>query len=150
VTRLSWLAGRFAVSAGGLAIARVVVGVFTWAAMISWAVMLASLGNDATEVARQLDAAGVRGAPGDSSDCPIAVYLSVVAGDPVAGSLNVTGKCLIISFSRAWRAPMMLALPWAVRSFMAGFDAGAYPQLVRSELAAGQGRQLVPQAQGAR
>lgn len=35
VTRLSWLAGRFAVSASGLAIAGVVVGVFTWAGAVA-------------------------------------------------------------------------------------------------------------------
>jgi hypothetical protein len=96
--------------------------------------LLSSLGNDAAEVARRLEEAAVRGTPRDAEKCAIAVYVSSILGaDPAVSALKVTGTSVVISPARRWRTPIAVRLPGPLRTFIAGFDHDAYPQLTRAE-----------------
>ena len=109
--------------------------------------MLATLGDDAGEVARRLEDAGVRGTPGDPRDCAIAVYLSaVVAADPRVRSLRVMSQRVVISPTRWGHPPIVVELSDALRAFVVAFDRRAYPTIVRPERPARPSRRGVPQA----
>ncbi len=93
---------------------------------------LASLGNDAAEVAQRLQSAGVAGTPSDAEDCAIAMYLSaIVAADPAIRTLRVSTTRVVVFPARRWQPAFTVALPDAVRAFIAGFDARKYPRLIR-------------------
>jgi hypothetical protein len=106
---------------------------------------LVSLGNDAAQVAGRLREVGVRADPGDGGDCPVAVYLSAfIAGHDCVRSLHVTGKCVIIWFTKGWQLQLLVALPLAVRSFIANFDRGAYPELTWAPAHTGTEQEVFP------
>lgn len=94
--------------------------------------VLSSLGDDPAEVARRLEAAGVRGTPRDPRNCAIAVYLGAVVGaDPRVRFLRVMPERVFVVASSWWRPPVIVPLPEALREFIPGFDLHAYPALVR-------------------
>ena len=106
--------------------------------------LLASLGDTADAIARHLAAAGVQGVPQNAFDCVLSRYLSAVI--PTAAGVEE------IALGRVSQKPgptqlvlRLTAFPrWTVRidlgehfqQFLAGFDAGAYPSLVRTDRAA--------------
>jgi hypothetical protein len=80
----------------------------------------------------------------NGGDCPVAVYLSAfIAGHDYVRSMHVTGKCVIIRFTKAWSGQLLVALPLAVRSFIANFDRGGYPELSRAEAHIGTEREAL-------
>lgn len=94
--------------------------------------VLGSLGGEPPEVARRLQSAGVQGTPGDPRDCAIAVYLSaIVTADPAIRAVKVTTDSVVISPARRWQPPIVVGLSEGLRTFVAGFDRRAYPELVR-------------------
>lgn len=96
--------------------------------------VLGSLGDDSQGVARRLRESGVRGVPGDTRECAIAMYLSaVVAADPGVRTLKVRTDRVVISPARGWHRPIVVGLPGPVCTFVAGFDRRAYPELIRTE-----------------
>jgi len=96
--------------------------------------VLGSLGGDSPDVARHLRSAGVQGTPGDPRDCAIAVYLSaVVTADPGVRTIKVTTDSVVVSPARRWQLPVVVGLSEALRTFVAGFDRRAYPDLIRSQ-----------------
>jgi hypothetical protein len=99
---------------------------------------LGSLGATADEVAERLAAAGVRGRPGNASDCALAVYLSaVVASDPQVRAVYVAPERVLLKLDqRRWWPWIGVAMSKPLRSFVARFDRSAYPTLVRSDAAA--------------
>jgi hypothetical protein len=97
--------------------------------------LLRTLGADAGSVATSLAVAGVKGQPADARQCALAVYLhAVMDGDPRVASVRVFHDRLVIgSPGRVRQHRVVVALPQAVRAFVAGFDAQRYPMLVRAE-----------------
>ena len=93
---------------------------------------LRSLGASKDDVARRLEAAGVRGRPGKVADCALAVYLSAVVGsDPRVRTVRVLPSRVVIAPNTPWRRPLTVALPKALRRFVTDFDRHDYPLLVR-------------------
>lgn len=96
--------------------------------------LLCGLGEDAADVARRLEAAGVRGTPRDVRDCAIAVYLSaVLCADPDVRGLDVMADGIVISPTRRWAPSISVGLTPPVRMFVAGFDRNDYPGLIREQ-----------------
>jgi len=96
--------------------------------------LLGGLGDDAAEVAKRLEAAGVQGTPRDVRDCAIAVYLSaVLGGDPDVRGLDVMADGIVISPARRWAPSISVGLSPPVRMFVAGFDRNDFPGLVRAQ-----------------
>jgi hypothetical protein len=95
---------------------------------------LRSLGSTKDDVARTLETAGVRGRPGNASDCALAVYLSaVVAADPRVRAVYVAPMRVLLTVDGRWWWPRLgVALPKVLRSFVADFDYLRYPELVRT------------------
>ena len=92
--------------------------------------LLEGLGSSGQEVAQTLVDQGVRGNPGDVGQCALAVYLRAVLGaDPRVRSVAVTDRW--VNIGTAWRTHLVVEPP-AVRTFIHLFDAGRFPQLVRS------------------
>jgi len=84
-------------------------------------------------VARALGAAGVTGEPTDARQCALAVYLrAVMEGDHRVNSVRVFHDRVVVGTpGRIRRHRVNVALPPAVRAFVAGFDARRFPALVR-------------------
>ncbi len=98
----------------------------------STATLLEALGATSDEVASRLEEFGVRGFVADSRGCAVATYLNAVVGsDPQVRSVAVLAERVLISPMKRWRPPVTVALPESVRRFVAEFDAGKYPRLVR-------------------
>lgn len=98
--------------------------------------LIGQLGDKPDEVARSLEAVGVRGSPGDPFDCAIAVYLSaVVTADPGVYTVSVHARRIAIIVEGLWRRPIAVRLPAALCEFIARFDRYGYPSLVRPEWA---------------
>jgi len=94
--------------------------------------LLRSLGDDQAQIAAQLGAMGVRGVPRDSRGCAIAVFLHAVLGaDRAIDSVKVTSRKVQLKTSPWWRRNLSLGLPPPVRDFVACFDAGGFPSLLR-------------------
>ena len=112
--------------------------------------VLGSLGDDPSEVARRLREAGVKGTPGDPRDCAIAVYLSaVVAADASIRAVKVTTDSVVISPAKRWHPPVVVGLSEPLRTFVAGFDRRAYPDLVRGRRrTSGRPEEAAPHASG--
>lgn len=90
---------------------------------------LQQLGTSPAEVAASLQAAGVRGRPGESLDCAVARYLNAVVG----GERRVRDVNVSESFARVrrrWRTAVTVPLPSGTRAFVREFDHGAFPELV--------------------
>lgn len=100
--------------------------------------VLVSLGRTADEVATTLQRSGVRGVRSDSRRCAIADYVhAVTGGDARVGTVGVGSRWLSVRGCRRWRPRTVLLLPTSARRFIRNFDAGRYPQLVRTESATG-------------
>ncbi|MGH9086985.1 MAG: hypothetical protein ACRDYZ_02580 [Acidimicrobiales bacterium] len=94
--------------------------------------LLASLGQTPCAVAASLLEAEVRGEPGDLARAPMAVLLSVVVGaDRDVKAVTVTAEAVTITRIVHWRREVRVAFPPPVGAFVAGFEAGSFPALVR-------------------
>lgn len=98
--------------------------------------LLADLGRDPDEVAASLRDAGVRGDPRSNSSCAIALYTAaVLRTDPRIRSVAVGPCTLVLTLDRPDDSRpggrLTVQLPKAVRGFVAGFDAHAYPEVLR-------------------
>ena len=92
---------------------------------------LVGLGSTTAEIAARLAGEGVRGVPGDTNDCAVAVYLRAVLGpESRVRSVKVTGDCVAVC--RCRRKGISVALPEPVRAFIGEFDKGGFPVLVRA------------------
>jgi hypothetical protein len=101
-------------------------------------VLLADLGDSADGVAESLRAAGVNGVRQNNRSCAVALYVHALMGsDPRIRSVAVGHCALQISvsappeFRPAGR--LLVQLPKPVRQFVAAFDAGQYPMIVREQ-----------------
>ena len=95
--------------------------------------VLRSLGGSEHEIAKQLEAAGVRGSPGKATDSALAVYLSaVVAADSRVRAVYVGPERVFIKGHHpGWWPWIGLPLSKPLRNFVADFDKRAFPRLVR-------------------
>jgi len=94
------------------------------------AAFLVGLGSTGAEIAARLACEGVRGVPGDTDDCGLAVYLHAVLGpDHQVRSVKVTGDAVAVYRWR--RRGIAVPLPEPVRAFIGEFDKGRFPILVR-------------------
>jgi len=94
--------------------------------------LLAGLGSTESEVAQTLRSAGIEGTKKSARDCALALYLrAVVTGDMRVGSIVVWGPTIVVHRTGGLRLPIRLAVPAPVRTFIAGFDLGDYPELQR-------------------
>ncbi len=94
--------------------------------------LLRSLGSTPAEVARYLDSLGVRGVRNNSECCVVAQFLAaIVASEPEVRSVRVFRRLVVVSRNHPFWFTAV-PLPAAVRTFVLAFDAGAYPNLVRS------------------
>lgn len=98
--------------------------------------LLDSLGRDPDEVAASLHEAGVQGVPRSNSSCAIALYTAaLLRADPRIRSVAVGPCTMVLTLTRDDGArpggKLVVQLPKAVRGFVAGFDAQAYPEVIR-------------------
>ena len=95
--------------------------------------LVGALGHEPRAVASALAAAGVRGQPADARQCALAMYVrAVMEGDDRVGMVRVFHDRLMINSPGRFRQNRVtVMLPSAVRSFISGFDAELYPELVR-------------------
>lgn len=93
--------------------------------------LLSALGKTPAEVARYLEALGVRGLRNNSECCVVAELLSaVVACEPEVRGVRVFRRFALVGRKGPfWFS--LVRLPKTVRAFVLAFDAGAYPNLVR-------------------
>lgn len=95
------------------------------------AAFLVGLGSTGVEVAARLAREGVRGVPGDTDDCAVAVYLHAVLGpDHHVRSVKVAGGAVALYRSR--RRAISVPLPEPIRAFIGDFDKGRFPALIRT------------------
>jgi hypothetical protein len=95
--------------------------------------VLASLGDDPRQVAAYLERSGVSATPRDPGDCAIAVFLgAVLATDPCVRSIRVTGTEVVLVPDRRWHRAVAIKLSETLRHFVSLFDAGEFPQLMRT------------------
>ncbi len=94
--------------------------------------LLSDLGGTPDEVARYLESLGVRGVRNNSECCAVAEFLAaIVASHPEVRSVRVFRRFVILSRNGPfWLTAVRLPRP--VRSFVLAFDAGEYPNLLRS------------------
>jgi hypothetical protein len=119
--------------------------------------LLDGLGRDPDEVAASLRDVGVQGVPRSNSSCAVALYASaLLETDPRIRSVAVGPCTLVLTLTREDGARpggrLVVQLPKAVRGFVAGFDARAYPEVIRgatpavpSTPATGPGAEAGPQ-----
>jgi hypothetical protein len=98
--------------------------------------LLDGLGRSPDEVAASLREVGVQGVPRSNSSCAIALYAdTLLRADPRIRSVAVGPCTLVLTLNREDGArpggKLVVQLPKAVRRFVAGFDAQAYPDVVR-------------------
>jgi hypothetical protein len=98
--------------------------------------LLDGLGRSPDEVAASLREAGVQGVPRSNSSCAIALYAdALLRADPRIRSVAVGPCTLVLTLTREDGArpggKLVVQLPKAVRGFVAGFDAQAYPDVIR-------------------
>ena len=83
--------------------------------------------------------AGIRAVPKNPEGCAIALYLGAVLGaDSRMESVAVGSNCLKASTKQStpfslFHGTMLIPVPKAVGQFIAAFDEGCYPELVRDE-----------------
>jgi hypothetical protein len=85
---------------------------------------LDALGHSPDLVAARLFHAGYLGAPGESTDCPVAVYLHAVITPRWPVSTGHGTATVYVNGAR-----LDVPLPGPVRAFIGAFDLGAYPFL---------------------
>jgi hypothetical protein len=101
--------------------------------------LLADLGGSHREVAACMRRAGIRAVPKNPEGCAIALYLGAVLGaDSRMESVSVGSNCLKASTKQStpfslFHGTMLIPVPKAVGQFIAAFDEGCYPELVRDE-----------------
>ncbi|MGH9295679.1 MAG: hypothetical protein ACRD0B_10140, partial [Acidimicrobiales bacterium] len=78
--------------------------------------------------------------------CPVARFLSaIVASEPRVRSVRVFRRVAVVS--QKWGLPwVVVALPEPVRTFVAAFDAGVFPQLLWTDRPEAIGRAQGPAA----
>ncbi|MGH9294242.1 MAG: hypothetical protein ACRD0B_02830 [Acidimicrobiales bacterium] len=106
--------------------------------------MLVGLGGSPSKVAAHLDGLGVKGKPACLGGCPVARFLSaIVASEPRVRRVRVFRRVAVVSQKRGlpW---VVVALPEPVRTFVAAFDAGVFPQLVWTDRPEAIGRAQSP------
>jgi len=101
--------------------------------------LLDGLGRDPDTVAASLRVAGVQGVPRSNSSCAIALYTTaLLRTDPRIRSVAVGPCTLVLTLTSAdGTRPggrLVVQLPKAVRGFVAGFDARAYPEVIRGDV----------------
>ena len=94
-----------------------------------------ALGDEPRAVASSLAAAGVKGQPADARQCALAVYMhAVMDADDRVGTVRVFHDRMMISSPGRFRQRRItVMLPSAVRSFISGFDAEQFPELLRTD-----------------
>jgi hypothetical protein len=102
--------------------------------------LLADLGSTHQEVASTLHRAGIRAVPKQPDNCAVAMYLGAVLGaDSRIHSVTVGSNCLKAATKQAtpfyFYGTMLIPVPKAVGQFIAAFDEGRYPELVREDAA---------------
>jgi hypothetical protein len=100
--------------------------------------LLSDLGHSPEEVAASLEAAGVRGVPKDNRSCAVALYLSAQMGSEAEVRAIKVGHCsmeitLVVPEGSRPAGRLHVQLPRPVRRFVAAFDAGRYPTIVRQD-----------------
>jgi hypothetical protein len=98
--------------------------------------LLVELGSSADEVFGSLESASVRGIPKDNRSCPVALYLSALMGSHPRVRAVKVGHCSVLidtvaSTDSRPTGRLLVQLPKAVRRFVAAFDAGQYPGIIR-------------------
>ena len=94
--------------------------------------LLESLGNSPSSVAGSLATLGITGAQRDSGSCVITGFLSAIVGaERRVGRIEVFRRVVVVTRRRPQRWTIV-RLPETVRLFVAAFDSGLYPSLVRT------------------
>ncbi len=98
--------------------------------------LLSDLGHSPDEVAASLQAAGVEGVRKDNRSCAVALYLSAQMGSEAEVRSVTVGHCsmqitLVAPRDSRPAGRLHIQLPKPVRRFVAAFDAGQYPTIVR-------------------
>ena len=98
--------------------------------------LLEELGRTPDEVASALEEMGVQGVPRSNSSCAVALYAdALLRADPRIRTVAVGPCTLVLTLtSEDGTRPggrLVVQLPKAVRGFVAGFDAQAYPGVIR-------------------
>lgn len=89
-----------------------------------------SMGGSPEAVARRLNDEGVRGLPGQVSECALARYLQAVVGTEMSVRKVVVKEWSVRVFRTGGRIPSVSLLPGPVARFIRAFDAGCYPELI--------------------
>lgn len=100
--------------------------------------LLSELGSSHQEVAATLHQAGIRAVPKHPDSCAVAMYLGAVLGaDSRIQSVTVGSNCLKAATLQAtpfyFYGTMLIPVPKPVGQFIAAFDEGLYPELVRED-----------------
>jgi hypothetical protein len=116
--------------------------------------LLSELGSSHQEVAATLHRAGIRAVPKHPDSCAVAMYLGAILGaDSRIQSVTVGSNCLKAATMSAtpfyFYGTMLIPVPKAVGQFIAAFDEGLYPELVREDATIDQGGQHRPPAPAA-
>ncbi len=98
--------------------------------------LLTDLGPSHRDVATTLQRVGIRGVPKNPEGCAVALYLGAVLGsDSRVQSVAVGSNCLKASTTPStpfyFHGTMLVPVPKPVGQFIAAFDDGRYPELVR-------------------
>lgn len=107
--------------------------------------LLSDLGGSPHEVAATLHRAGIRAVPKQPDACAVAMYLGAVLGaDSRIQSVTVGSNCLKAATRQTapfyFYGTMLIPVPKAVGQFIAAFDDGRYPELIREDAATDSGR----------
>jgi hypothetical protein len=89
--------------------------------------LLDALGPTATDVARNLQAAGIKGERAACARCPVAVYLLKSDLSPLL--IGVGGDEIALYFDENYQIVVYVDTPDPVAQFIQRFDRGAYNQL---------------------
>ncbi len=99
--------------------------------------LLSELGRSPDEVAASLHAFGVEGVPKDNRSCAVALYLSAQMGSEAEVRSITVGHCsmqiTLVARDARPAGRLHIQLPKPVRRFVAAFDAGQYPTIVRAK-----------------
>ncbi len=88
------------------------------------------IGDSPDAVAGRLNEEGVRGLPGEVSECALARYLQAVVGTEMSVRRVVVKEWSVRVFRTGSRLPSVTLLPGPVARFIRAFDAGCYPELI--------------------
>ncbi len=89
-----------------------------------------SMGGSPEAVARRLNDEGVKGLPGQVSECALARYLQAVIGSEMSIRRVVVKEWTVRVFRIGHRLPSVTRLPGPAARFIRAFDAGCYPELI--------------------